>query len=184
MPRFRVLVTRDTTEHCLLIVDADSKSDAADEACWKARMESQWQPDDGACSDPYVADEDECVTLVPDADPWVEDPDYPFADWQHEVANLDTTLGYRDWIAHQREIAEDERREWEPTQPYATYDAIPTDVFDAKVQEIALAQAPTDLFTIPGVWEILSEHYNNAALDALCPFPRSNDGHDGTETGD
>jgi hypothetical protein len=36
---------------------------------------------------------------LPGDDPWVEHPDHPVADWQAEVANDDTRLGYRDWTA-------------------------------------------------------------------------------------
>lgn len=32
-----------------------------------------------------------------------ENPDYPKADWQHEVANGDTKLGYQDWVFHKEE---------------------------------------------------------------------------------
>lgn len=34
---------------------------------------------------------------------WVEDPDYPMADWQMEVALGDTRRGYEDWVAALRE---------------------------------------------------------------------------------
>ena len=30
--------------------------------------------------------------------PWIDYPDCPSADWQAEVANGDTRLGYRDWV--------------------------------------------------------------------------------------
>lgn len=30
-----------------------------------------------------------------------EHTDYPVVDWQYEVANRDTTLGYNDWVQHQ-----------------------------------------------------------------------------------
>jgi len=36
---------------------------------------------------------------LPADDPWAENPDYPLADWQAEVANGDTRLGYWDWVA-------------------------------------------------------------------------------------
>jgi len=36
-------------------------------------------------------------------DPWSDDPDYPVADWQREVANGDTRLGYADWVAGRRD---------------------------------------------------------------------------------
>lgn len=32
-----------------------------------------------------------------------ENPDYPKADWQHEVANGYTKLGYQDWVFHKEE---------------------------------------------------------------------------------
>ena len=36
---------------------------------------------------------------VPD-EPWADHEDYPVADWQYEVANGDTRLGYADWRSH------------------------------------------------------------------------------------
>ena len=38
-------------------------------------------------------------------DPWIDDPEYPSADWQAEVANGDTRLGYRDWVFARTEAA-------------------------------------------------------------------------------
>ncbi len=34
---------------------------------------------------------------------WSEHPDYPAADWQYEVANGDTRLGYWDWVSHKKD---------------------------------------------------------------------------------
>lgn len=34
---------------------------------------------------------------------WDNDPDYPPEDWQYEVANGDTRLGYREWVEHKKE---------------------------------------------------------------------------------
>ena len=34
---------------------------------------------------------------------WDDDPDYPVAGWQDEVANDDTRLGYWQWVEAQRE---------------------------------------------------------------------------------
>jgi hypothetical protein len=36
--------------------------------------------------------------------PWDDDPDYPPGDWQAEVANGDTRLGYVEWVAQQRDL--------------------------------------------------------------------------------
>lgn len=36
-------------------------------------------------------------------DIWADDPEYPVSDWQLEVANDDTRLGYWQWVEAQRE---------------------------------------------------------------------------------
>ena len=36
---------------------------------------------------------------------WDSDPDYPVSEWQYEVANDDTRLGYWEWVEWVREIA-------------------------------------------------------------------------------
>jgi len=41
-------------------------------------------------------------------DPWGNDPCYPRADWQHEVAENNTSLGYWEWVDAQREAAQGE----------------------------------------------------------------------------
>lgn len=42
-----------------------------------------------------------------DADYWETDPTHPVEDWQFEVSNDDTRLGYWDWVINQRELATD-----------------------------------------------------------------------------
>ncbi len=32
---------------------------------------------------------------------WGSHPDHPFGDWQYEVANEDTRLGYWEWVAQE-----------------------------------------------------------------------------------
>lgn len=50
---------------------------------------------------------------VPDPKPevipggWGEDPAYPRADWQYEVTNGDTQLGYWDWVEQQKNLHTD-----------------------------------------------------------------------------
>ena len=39
---------------------------------------------------------------------WDEADDFPLCDWQTEVANDDTRLGYWDWVRAQRENQEDD----------------------------------------------------------------------------
>lgn len=34
---------------------------------------------------------------------WDEHPDYPASDWQHEVSEDNTRLGYWDWVGHEIE---------------------------------------------------------------------------------
>ena len=38
---------------------------------------------------------------------WDEDEKYPVKDWQYEVANDDTRIGYLEWIEHTKEQSED-----------------------------------------------------------------------------
>lgn len=40
-------------------------------------------------------------------DPWASDAQFPVSDWQTEVANGDTRLGYLDWVEQQREENEE-----------------------------------------------------------------------------
>jgi hypothetical protein len=41
-------------------------------------------------------------------DPDEDDPKYPRTDWQYEVTNGDTKLGYTEWLLHKREAAQGE----------------------------------------------------------------------------
>jgi len=38
---------------------------------------------------------------------WDEDEKYPVKDWQYEVANDDTRIGYLEWVEHAKEQLED-----------------------------------------------------------------------------
>ena len=38
---------------------------------------------------------------------WDEDEKYPVKDWQYEVANDDTRIGYLEWVEHTKEQSED-----------------------------------------------------------------------------
>ena len=39
---------------------------------------------------------------------WDSHPDFPVEDWQYEVANNDTRLGYLDWLQSQLELASED----------------------------------------------------------------------------
>lgn len=41
---------------------------------------------------------------TPADDHWTDNPDHPVADWQYEVANEDTRLGYREWCENQHDM--------------------------------------------------------------------------------
>ncbi|CCW16718.1 hypothetical protein EBBID32_10560 [Sphingobium indicum BiD32] len=43
---------------------------------------------------------------LPMNDPWADHPDHPVADWQAEVANSDTRLGYWAWVVARDEEAQ------------------------------------------------------------------------------
>jgi hypothetical protein len=42
--------------------------------------------------------------------PWGEDPAYPRRDWAYDVSNNDTSLGYWEWVKHNRESHKDDER--------------------------------------------------------------------------
>ena len=44
-------------------------------------------------------------------DPWATHARFPVSDWQYEVANDDTRLGYRDWLYDK--LANDDGEIWE-----------------------------------------------------------------------
>lgn len=43
------------------------------------------------------------MTTEATAGHWGEHPDHPVSDWQYEVSNDDTRLGYWAWVANQIE---------------------------------------------------------------------------------
>ncbi len=43
------------------------------------------------------------MSVTGDVTVWDEYIDWPVSDWQYDVANGDTRLGYHDWVDHQRE---------------------------------------------------------------------------------
>lgn len=47
-----------------------------------------------------------------------------------------------------------------------TYDKMSTDDFDRLLAEVINKETPDTLLAIPGVYEVLAEHYNNEVLDA------------------
>ena len=53
---------------------------------------------------------------------------------------------------------------------YKTYDEIPNGVFADKILELAAKDIQHTL-SLSGVWEVISEEFNNAALAELCPHP-------------
>ena len=51
---------------------------------------------------------------------------------------------------------------------YPDYDSIPSDVFQDVILDLAARDFATVL-ELPGIYEIISEEFNNEALDILCP---------------
>jgi hypothetical protein len=67
MPKFNVLVTRDTTESTVVDVEADDAEQAKENALHEARLSPEnfdWTPDDCMGGEPYLADPDECAQQV------------------------------------------------------------------------------------------------------------------------
>jgi hypothetical protein len=53
-------------------------------------------------------------------------------------------------------------------QEYENYDDIPEEEFSEVIEQLAFENM-ADTISLPGIYEIISEHYNNEALDLLCP---------------
>lgn len=49
----------------------------------------------------------------------------------------------------------------------STYDWVTTEMFDEALQELLSKETGSDLLSIPGVYEVLSEHFNNEVLEKL-----------------
>jgi len=47
------------------------------------------------------------------------------------------------------------------------FEWVTNEMFDEKLQEICDEEGAPNLLTIPGVYEVLSEHFNNEVLDCL-----------------
>jgi hypothetical protein len=51
---------------------------------------------------------------------------------------------------------------------YDNYDDIPDEEFSEVINQLAFENVQHTL-SLPGIYEIISEEYNNEALDLLCP---------------
>ena len=98
-------------------IEANSPEEAAEKAKDLHKKEELYKmfdpsPDLGVTNERVVAiyDGEEMVDdgfdLGIDGDNWSSDPSYPLEDWEYEVGNGDTRLGYRKWVEHQREMDE------------------------------------------------------------------------------
>lgn len=106
------------TEYYSMFVKAES-AEAALEIALETDMDNGWQQD--RCGSEWAVEHDcsigELPELVDDAPShWDDDPDWPVADWQAEVACDDTRQSYREWVASARaadaqDIADDWDRE-------------------------------------------------------------------------
>ncbi len=47
-------------------------------------------------------------TYMAPTDHWQDDPEFSFSEWQYEVAQNDTRLGYWQWVEHNRGDADRE----------------------------------------------------------------------------
>jgi hypothetical protein len=96
---------------------------------------------------------------------WDEDGTYPVKDWQYEVGNGDTRLGYWDWVVEQQEAAAAEPPPQPGMQKYRvliaatnvrTYEAVVEASSQAEADEKAFEIMPFD----EGVEEIDNETVN------------------------
>ena len=91
---------------------------------WKEVLAAEFDPDGYLGGDPgdvvvsmagdsraYGSDEQVTyVMLVDGSSHWDNDERHPVEDWQYEVANGDTRLGYREWVRQQAEMARGEQQ--------------------------------------------------------------------------
>jgi hypothetical protein len=52
-----------------------------------------------------------------------------------------------------------------------SYDWITDEAFTNAVEALLADESPGSLLSIPGVWEIVSEHFNNDAIDLIREDP-------------
>lgn len=84
----------------------------------------------------------------PACESWSDDPDYPREDWRHEAANGNTSLGYSDWVDHQREADDSENdtgtdESCECERPGYFYSGVPgilARVVDGRLQPDAIVE--------------------------------------------
>ena len=65
MPRYKVLLTREVTEHAFALVDALNPEEA-EELALDARhsREIQWERNEGSEGSPYICDPSGCAELI------------------------------------------------------------------------------------------------------------------------
>lgn len=109
MKIFTLLVERTETYTAEVAVAAETAEQAIAETQRELDQEG-WDSvvdDDGEYAECYstVVKCEGQLTGQPaaDTDYWMDDPEYPSADWKYEVANDDTRLGYWEWVASRRE---------------------------------------------------------------------------------
>jgi FAD/FMN-containing dehydrogenase len=69
----------------------------------------QWHPDSDHPDKEAAALRVHYLNVGSVGNPWEDDPDWPVEEWMEDVRGNNTRLGYLDWVAHQRETAEDWR---------------------------------------------------------------------------
>ena len=109
MPTYRVVKGHDAWARYETIVDAPSPGKAEDIAM-SPDFEGLWVEDGISEFDHCQIMEGETTKVPPSEEQlrkqygtWGEHPKYPLADWQYEVANGDTVIGYWGWVTDRLE---------------------------------------------------------------------------------
>lgn len=113
---YRFRITRDMTESVFCTVEAGSIGDAIARAVDDPKRYADqnmvgrvdWTTDDNVKGSPYIADPDDYTIVDEPSPPWDfvnPHPEFTIEDWQYEVQNRDTILGYNEWVVHKHEDA-------------------------------------------------------------------------------
>lgn len=88
-------------EHACMIEMAESYAAEIDE---DPQLVFQGYSDSWTIIDCFDLDEFIEDKRLKPADIWASDDQYPVEQWQYEVGEDDTRLGYWDWVSHQKEM--------------------------------------------------------------------------------
>lgn len=100
MSKFRFRITRNVTESCMVVVEANNLFNAFDAAINNPDpfMEDYWVQDDNAPNKPYIPDEEDYEIIDLTWNRRNPHPKYSPGRWLTAIRLYETELGYHDWV--------------------------------------------------------------------------------------